>query len=1644
MATYSAGSATVDIVPSLKGFQRAIKRELKAINPTLDVEVNPQFGRFKEQVAAATRGVTATVQVDADTAKARAALDKLNRSANTRATVNVDADTSRATSKLRQLKKDAQITGYVSLTVLGAGAIGAITALPAILAAGAGPAAALGVALNGVGDALGAYNDAAKSAGSNAQALAKAQTQSARAIADAQHGVQQASIAAGRAQVQAARSVQSAEESLTSAKRSLQQAQDNVNKAVQEAIQAQQDLAFQARGAALDQKQAALDLEDAKAALDNAQASGASGKELEQLTLNYQRANLQLDEATAKNKELATEQQKSTAAGIQGSDQVVAAKQAEADAADEVRKATVNLQQTQVDASQQIADAMDQQAQAQLQLTRALEDSGDVGSSAVSKINDAMAQLSPNAQAFVKAIQALRPELSAVGDAVQNAFFAGAGAGFTNFVTAILPTMKKGLVDVASALNFVIQYLAKFLAASPMMQLFATLWSQIAQVVKAAAPLIAGLIAAFLTLATAAMPAIISLVNALSTLGPTIVAAIAPLTASGVFQQALGSIAQLVSALVPIVGILLQVGVQVLSVLGPILAQAVTSLQGPLQSIGQLLISIAPAIGALLQAIVALIPPLVSILVPVFGVLTTVLQACMPIIQVIGNLLAGLAPVFASLAAALTPVITILVAALAPILQAIVPIITQLAQILVNFLAGAFKALLPPLVQLLAVLGPSLMAVLTALMPAISQIADVLNRVFTALGPVIGAVAGFVAQLVGALAPILPPIANLIVTLVDAVLPLLPPLLALGNALFPLIISVIQTLMPILNFLINILSGVLAVVLRTVVIPILNLLVDALRVVIQVLDFLWKSIVKPVFDAIGAAATWLWNNALKPAFDAIGDATKRVGDFFTKMGDTIGGIWDGIKKLVHGGIQGIVDIVYNNGIRALANAVIKYIPGVDYLPELKVPEFAQGGFVSGPGTGTSDSIPALLSNGEYVMTAAATAKYLPMLEAMRSNRFATGGLVGAATPPAATSQSSPLAITGTADTAGLTAIQETSDAAVASLQALADFIAKTMNPAFAAMAAANLLATNGLVDNANTLAARNLLLSQQLATYWQQITYTVNASVSAQSAAFNALNSGMANVRATMQNTADWAVSQWARIRAAAADPIRWVLQQPMNAGLIAAWNKLNSDFALGKAVNPIPVGFATGGYVSGPGTGTSDSIAARLSNGEFVMPASITKRARPFLEALRAGTPEALQAAGVPVPRFAEGGLVDIHGQQTGAAIAGAVKFAKAESGKPYIWGGVGPVGYDCSGFMSAITNVLRGEQPHKRLGVAAGEPWPGFARGLGGAFALGASSVHTAGTLAGVNVESGGSPSRVKYGIGAVGADSSQFPVKSFLPIVGGKFVSGGPGGAFLDPSAIAEQAFASALGDANSTAGRWPGNRSADFAGAIAVQAIKAVQGKAVEALSAALAPQGNGGAGVEQWRGVVLQALSRVGQSPGLVDIVLRRMNQESSGNPRAINDWDINAKRGTPSKGLMQVIDPTFQAYRDPSLPDDIWNPLSNLVASMRYALARYGSLAAAFNRAGGYRTGGVVPGSGNGDTVPAWLTPGERVLTVQQTRAFDRLVSNLTRNLPASETSSYSSSGVTINNTVNPSPGMDERAIAVDTSRRTAFALRSK
>ncbi|MFF0275456.1 transglycosylase SLT domain-containing protein [Streptomyces sp. NPDC004330] len=79
-------------------------------------------------------------------------------------------------------------------------------------------------------------------------------------------------------------------------------------------------------------------------------------------------------------------------------------------------------------------------------------------------------------------------------------------------------------------------------------------------------------------------------------------------------------------------------------------------------------------------------------------------------------------------------------------------------------------------------------------------------------------------------------------------------------------------------------------------------------------------------------------------------------------------------------------------------------------------------------------------------------------------------------------------------------------------------------------------------------------------------------------------------------------------------------------------------------------------------------------------------------------------------------------------------------------------------------------------------------------------------------------------------------------------------------------------------------------------------------------------------------------------PGSYEGIHRNIMRESSGNPQAINLWDSNAVAGTPSKGLLQVIEPTFLAYHVPGTSTDLFDPVANITAACNYAADRYGSI----------------------------------------------------------------------------------------------------
>jgi hypothetical protein len=188
-----------------------------------------------------------------------------------------------------------------------------------------------------------------------------------------------------------------------------------------------------------------------------------------------------------------------------------------------------------------------------------------------------------------------------------------------------------------------------------------------------------------------------------------------------------------------------------------------------------------------------------------------------------------------------------------------------------------------------------------------------------------------------------------------------------------------------------------------------------------------------------------------------------------------------------------------------------------------------------------------------------------------------------------------------------------------------------------------------------------------------------------------------------------------------------------------------------------------------------------------------------------------------------------------------------------------------------------------------------------------------------------------------------------------------------------------YANGIGAAQVTAGMLGGRAGASSA---VISGIFAPGGGAIPA---ATTGSSSSGSGVGRWASDVRTAMTMRGLNPGGPDFqrIMNQIQLESSGNPNAINLTDSNARKGTPSIGLLQVIQPTFDHYAYPGYSANIRDPMSNILASIGYMLGRYGSVQGAIGAGGTgpYDDGGwLKPGS----TAVSALDKPEPVLTPDQ------------------------------------------------------------
>jgi phage-related protein len=460
------------------------------------------------------------------------------------------------------------------------------------------------------------------------------------------------------------------------------------------------------------------------------------------------------------------------------------------------------------------------------------------------KLAEALEGMAPAAQSVILAIRDLQPAFQALKLDVQTALFEELGGMVTDLGGRAMPTLRNGLVRVASTLGDAAAQLILFAGEAETLDAIDRSFGAANQTVRDFAErALPGVLTALRSVVQAGLPFINQLGAALTTglagltegvttLGVTAVINDAIGTAralgavladvggilSGVFQAAagagnpLGGLGVALDQLNAFVnspagqgalGTIFSAFVQAATALGPVIAGVLTAL-GPLLSIfANLATAAAPFVATLLGALapaLASLAPAASILGASFGTLIASLAPVLPVVaQLVGVLAGALGGALRALAPAVAPVVT----AIAGILSAVaplVPFVAQLAAVILTGLAGALTAVAPALTVLVQSLVVGLAPVLPVIAGLFAQLAPVLGQVAAALvgalAPAIPVLAAGLQQLLVALQPVIPLLGEALTAAIAQIAPLIPLVVqnfvTLGGALITLLPPLLQ------------------------------------------------------------------------------------------------------------------------------------------------------------------------------------------------------------------------------------------------------------------------------------------------------------------------------------------------------------------------------------------------------------------------------------------------------------------------------------------------------------------------------------------------------------------------------------------------------------------------------------------------------------------------------------------------------------------------------------------------------------------------------------------------------------------------------------------------------------------------------------
>ena len=678
--------------------------------------------------------------------------------------------------------------------------------------------------------------------------------------------------------------------------------------------------------------------------------------------------------------------------------------------------------------------------------------------------------------------------------------------------------------------------------------------------------------------------------------------------------------------------------------------------------------------------------------------------------------------------------------------------------------------------------------------------------------------------------------------------------------------------------------------------------------------------------------------------------------------------------------------------------------------------FAGGGFIKGAGTGTSDSILAAVaeggfikvSNTEFIVNAKATKQYRDILEQMNNGTFegfADGGAIAgsktssgeiAATVEVTTNLTQNVvdqfeqattesATVWSAFTTGTEAQTGAfSSAMTATTSALAVTTGSTWSNLSAASQAthASMYSAIGAQTSAfsgSQQATVNSMSSALIATMDNTKNKMVEASTATTNSVTEQFNALSTNLRSTLdgpisetfsafgttlddleswfEDTVSNVGTTWDGVKKPVADPARFIINDVYNDGVRGAWNSFNSYLGL----QPLPehiAKFAEGGPIRGAGTGTSDSILARVANGEHVITAREVRGAggHAAIEAQRAMWKQGL-------PAFARGGPVDLNAAP---------------------WGGGGGESNLKPAAILARRNVHKYWPEISTIGgYRAQDAYPDHPSGL----ALDIMTGDPIGTEVNEWLHAQKDALALNYTIwkqfyrpaggGGNLMEDRGSPTQNHMDHVHALFNANGVAG--IQDGGVGTQAMDQVVRDAINARMDAVKARAPKFAGEIDKLVPASIEkGRndlldflvpKAAAMSRATSAAGSIGS-AESWRAMAIEAMKRNGfayNNTEQVDAMLRQIMSESSGNPAAIQTvQDVNSG-GNEAMGLLQIAKGTWPGVRDPALVDNPFDPWANMNGALRYYKGKYGmDLTTMWGQGHGYDSGGLLPPTPDG------------------------------------------------------------------------------